>query len=154
ADQRPRQAVHVARRSKEARVSGDAAHRPRVLVVDLAAQHATSPRTALRRRDHVLDRLDAAYAHLREIDERELAQPEWPEQVSVTVAIERHAADRLDCLAEHDEAEIAVDHLRPRRRLQLLALDLLVDPLLRLAAREKVEPRARELRDLLVVRPV
>src|SRR5262249_49711548 len=140
---------------EETCVSRDAAHRVRVLVVDLAAQDALAPRAALRRRDRVGDRLDALDADLRHVDERRRAQTERLEDARAAEAVERLAGARLHPLAQHHEAEVAVDRTRARRRLELLAVYLLEDPLLRLAARDEVRPPALlQRRDLLVVRPV
>ena len=55
-------------------------------------------------------------------------------------AVERHAREQLDQLAEQHEAEVAVDAARADLVLGPLAVDLLVDPLLGATAGEEVEP--------------
>src|SRR5690606_37279894 len=128
--ERARERVDVARRAEEAGVARDAAHRVRVLVADLAAEDALPPRAALGGGDPVAARRDAAGAHLRQVDGRELTEAERSEEARAAEAVEGLAADRLDRLAEQHEAEVAVDRAGAGRRLELLAVDLLVDPLL------------------------
>src|SRR5207244_10590510 len=67
-------------------------------------------------------------------------QAERPEDALVAEAVERHARDHLDQLAEQHEAQVAVHAARAGLVLGSLAVDLLVDPLLGAAAGEEVEP--------------
>src|SRR5439155_26020079 len=105
-------------------------------------------------RDHLGHGRQPLRPDRREIDEGGRAQPERPEDVLVTEAIERLTAHLLDELAEQHEAEVAVHALRPDLVLGTLAMDLLVNELLRAAAPDEVETAALlDALDVAKVRP-
>src|SRR4030095_12491116 len=133
----PCERIDVARRAGEAGGARAAATRVGVLVPDRAAEDAPTPRAALRRSDEVVLRRETPPADQGEVDERQRAEAERTEDPRPAEAIEGLAADRLDDLAEHHETEIAVDRTGPCRHLRLLAMDLVVDPLPRTAARDE-----------------
>src|SRR5215475_4732400 len=136
-------------------MTGDAARRPGVVVVHLAAQHLSAPWAALGRCDRGCHRSETLQAHPLEVDEAGRAQPERPEDAIVAKAIERRASDQLHQLAQQQEAEVAVEAARGWRVLEPRAVDLLVDERTRAAAREHGgAPVARRLGgDLGVERP-
>src|SRR5262249_41862464 len=92
-------------RSEQGRVRGHAAQRERVLVVHFAAQDATAPRVVLGGRD--------AGQQLRAGPEARVLEPQRLEDPGTREDLERLARDALEDLAEEDDAEVAVERLRP-----------------------------------------
>src|SRR5262249_10749204 len=134
-----RERVDVRSTREEPGVTGDAAHRIRVIVVHLAAEHAPAPWAALGGCDHPGDRRELPCAHGGEVDEGRRAEPERLEDALMAEAIERGARHGLDQLAEQHEPEVAVDAPLGDLVLRPLAMDLLVHELLRAPARNEAE---------------
>src|SRR6266849_4284822 len=148
-----RDEIHLLHRREQPRMSGNAAHREGVFVVDLARQEPLAERTYGGRREHLGDRFEAACANERNIDEVGGADVQRAKDVIAAKAVERHAAHLLDCLAQYDEVQVRVDCAGAGRRLGPFAMNLLVDVFLRAAARHEVDFSALfDLGDLLVER--
>src|SRR5438128_2535543 len=116
------------------------ADRPGVVAVHLATEDPLPPGAALGRRDHTDGRREPSRAQRREVDERDRAEREGTEDALLAEAVERPARHELDQLAEEHEAEVAVDAARARVVFGALAVDLLVDVLLRAPAADEVRP--------------
>src|SRR5262249_4525877 len=91
---------------------GDSARDPGVLVVDHGLDDLAAPDAALGRRE------DARRARRRDVDVEEIAELERPRHLAREERVQAGAADALERGAEEEEAEIAVEAARPRRRLE------------------------------------
>src|SRR5688572_30057 len=145
-----RQCMHVGRVAEESGMPGHAAHCPGVVVVHLAHQHLPAPRTALGRRDGVGYDLQPLAAEPRQVDEVDVPEPEGPKDTGAHEVGQRLVRRQLHQLAEHDEAEVAIDGPRAERVLGPLAVHGLVDEVARAARADEVRAaRALDAPDVL-----
>src|SRR4029453_533770 len=145
--------VDVARGREQPGMAGDAADRPRVVVVHLAAQDLLAPGALLGGSDRVGVGRELVAAQPSQVDEAGGTQAERTEEPLVADAVERRLRHQLDQLAQEQEPEVAVHALRAGRVLQALAGDLLVHELAGAAAGDVIRPALRGARDVAVVRP-
>src|ERR1700730_7542298 len=149
-----RDTIYIAHRREQPRVSRHAAHRVGVFIIHFADQQPLAERAERGRREHLGHRLEPARAHQRDIDEVGRADAERTEDAVAAKAVERYAGNPFDRLAEQHKVEVRVDRLGGRRRFELLAMNLLVDPFLGAVAGHEIDLAALlDLRDLLEERP-
>ncbi len=113
-EQRLSKLRHIVGSREHSRVSGNAAHLSRGRVMDGAAQHASGMLIDLRGSNPVTPfcrRQVSTVLHAKRT-----------EDVLRGVTIERFAAEPLHQFTEHDEVDVAIPELRPRRRHQLLGV--------------------------------
>src|SRR5581483_2112983 len=153
-DELLRDTLDLLDRREQPRVPRHAPHRVGVLIVHLAHQHPLAEGAERGRREHLRHRLQPARAHQRDVDEIGRAQAERAVDALAAEAVERDGGDALDGLAEQHEVEVGVERFARRRRLGLLAMDLLVHPLLGPVAGHEVDLATfLDLRNLLKERP-
>src|SRR5262245_29081886 len=105
-----------------------------------ATEDPLTPRTILSRRDHLCDRLQAARAQLRQIDETGGAQPQRLKDSFVAEAIESITRKDFHRFAKQHETKIAIDALTAWRTHRFLAMDLFIDVTLRRPAGDEIDP--------------